>query len=281
LGKIYKALEKFKAESAPDQLHEAPADHSATSDGSAEIKTVEAVHESLPKDSRSLDRNLIAFHSPLSHAAEQFKILRTRLLFPPDGIPPRVIMVTSAMQGEGKSFSAANLAVSIAQGINEHVLLIDCDMRRPVQNQIFGFGRVNGLSDYLSKKKDLEDILLKTSIEKLTLLPGGRIPPNPAELLSSKRMSELLQEVKERYQDRFVVIDTPPPHLTAETNALAKQVDCILLVMQHHKTSREQVETLVEKLGKEKILGIILNQFKKTLKKYNNYYYYQEKDGKS
>jgi exopolysaccharide/PEP-CTERM locus tyrosine autokinase len=188
-------------------------------------------------------------------------------------------MVTSAMQSEGKSFSAANLAVSIAQGINENVLLIDCDMRRPTQHQIFGFGKVNGLSDYLLGDTQLENLLLKTSVPKLTLLPGGPIPPNPSELLSSKRMSELLFEVKGRYPDRFIVIDTPPPQLTSETSALANQVDTILLVMKHLKTPREEVEGLVEKLGKEKILGVILNQFHKSLKKYsNNYYYYQSSE---
>jgi len=272
LGKIYDALEKFKSESNPAPLGGVRGIVSEKT-GSEKCGNFQIHGEQLPPVN-TLDRNVVAYNDPLSYAAEQFKILRTRLLFPLEGAPPRTIMVTSALQNEGKSFTAANLAVSIALGINDHVLLMDCDMRRPTQHRLFGFGVGDGLSDYLGGRRKLEDILLKTSVEKLTLLPGGRTPHNPSELLSSSRMSELLMEVKERYHDRYIIVDSPPPHLTAEATALAGQMDGILLVMRYFKTPRIQVEKLVEKIGKNKILGILLNQFDQPLMKYRGYTHY-------
>jgi protein-tyrosine kinase len=207
------------------------------------------------------DENLVTLLNPQSFESEQFKILRTNLLFPASGKPPRTILVTSAVPGEGKSFVSANLAVSIAQSIEEHVLLVDCDIRRPSQHRNFGFDDVPGLSEYLSRKIPLSSVLLKTQVKKLSILPGGTPPPNPSELLSSEPMSELVEEVKQRYPDRYIVIDSPPPKFTAETAALARQVDGIVLVVNSGKTPRGLIEELVETLGKEKILGIVMNRF--------------------
>ena len=148
---------------------------------------------------KSIDRNLVVLTKPNSFEAEQFKILRTNLLFPVSGKPPRTIMITSAVSGEGKSFVAANLAVSIAQGIDEHVLLMDCDMRMPAIHKSFGLSNIQGLSDYLSDDAPLSSSILKTKTERLTILPGGKPQHNPAELLASEKMSQLLVEAKTRY----------------------------------------------------------------------------------
>ena len=277
MGKIYDALEKFKNEESPAVIENAIGTHLEKMD--VDMPFQKGVSKELLNKKIKLDPNLVTYSNPLSYAAEQFKILRARLLFPLKGVPPRTIMITSALQGEGKSFSTANLAISIAQGINEHVLLIDCDMRSSMQQRLFGFGAVKGLSDYLRGRVELESVLLKTPVEKLTLLPGGRIPPNPSELLSSNQMSRLLVETRERYKDRFIVIDSSPPQMTAETNALAGQMDGIIIVMSHLKTPKSQVEKLIEKVGKDKILGIVLNRFDKPLKEY--YGYHQYRTGKS
>jgi len=253
----------------------------------------------------NIDKNLISFLKPMSFEAEQFKKLRTNILFPVSGKPPRSIMVTSAVPEEGKSFVSSNLAVSIAQGINEYVLLVDCDMRRPSIHNWFGFGDVPGLSDYLSKgialssllegevREDiltkyylskgisLSSLLLKTAVKKLTILPGGNPVNNPAELLSSEQMSKFLREVTERYMDRFIIIDTPPPHLTSETNALARQVDGILLVVKCGNTQRKLVAGLMEMLGKEKILGVVMNRFDmRSSNYYGSYGKYEKYYGK-
>jgi len=211
-------------------------------------------------DKNRIDKNMVTLLKSQSFEAEQFKILRTNLLFPSSGRSPRTIMVTSAVPDEGKSLITANLAVSIAQSIQEYVLLIDCDIRRPCIHTQFGFGHVPGLSDHLSRGIPVSSLLLKTMVKKLSILPGGTHHHNPSELVSSQQMSRLLQEVKYRYSDRFIVIDSPPPKMTAESSALSRQVDGVLLVIEYGRTSREMVSELINTIGKEKILGVVFNK---------------------
>lgn len=217
------------------------------------------------------DKNLVALLSPYSFEAEQFRILRTQILFPSSGTPPRTILVTSAIPDEGKSFVSSNLAICIAHNIDNHVLLMDCDIRRPSIHKIFGFPQdVRGLSEYLSGDEPLSSMLLKTMTKNLSVLPGGQPPPNPSELLSSEKMSHLLSSIKKRYNDRYIIIDSPPPQLTAETSVIARQVDGILLVVRHGRTSKKLVAELVETLGKEKILGVVFNCFDMHISSYNS-----------
>jgi len=301
LGKIYDALEKSKEKHntsvAFDETHDAALsakvdredyakkpvslyrDIKVADASSKRINNVEDLKQvsgitSFAKtdvlyDDNHIDKNMVTLLKPQSFEAEQFKILRTNLLFPSSGKSPRTIMVTSSVPDEGKSLIAANLAVSIAQSIQEYVLLIDCDIRRPCIHTQFGFGDVPGLSDHLSKGIPVSSLLLKTKVNKLSILPGGTLHHNPSELVSSQQMSRLLQEVKYRYSDRFIVIDSPPPKLTAETSALSRQVDGVLLVIEYGRTSREMVSDLVKTIGKEKIIGIVLNKLDM---RFANYY---------
>lgn len=288
MGKISDALEKFrqdKKETIPidvpnrtaverveiqkessDQVHiDEQIEKRSTSSSEAETQAESQV------EFDNIDANMIALLEPRSFEAEQFKMLRTKLLFPASGKPVRTMMVTSAMPGEGKSFVAANLAVSIAQSIQEYVLIIDCDMRMPCIHKRFGFGEVPGLSEYLSSRTPIESLILKTKVDKLSLLPAGKPPDNPSELLSSQMMSGLLKEVKERYSDRYIILDSPPLKLTAETYAMFRQVDGILLVVKHGGTPRKMVSELVETIGKEKILGVVFNNVDMRLTNYLGY----------
>ena len=232
-------------------------------------------------DVSSFDKSLISILKPKSFAAEQFKILRTHLLYPSKGKPPRSILVTSTAPGDGKTFVAANLAINMSLTINKYVLLIDSDLRQPKVHSRFGFEDVCGLSDYLGGKKKLEDLFLKTELDRLTILPAGSIPSNPSELLSSERMASLMKEVVDRYRDRYIIIDSPPPLLTAEAGALASQVDGILLVVNYGKTRRADLKNLIEKLGKDKLLGTVINNVNLrylnqhyVLRKYRSYGHY-------
>jgi exopolysaccharide/PEP-CTERM locus tyrosine autokinase len=217
------------------------------------------------------DKRLISLVDPQSHEAEQFKILRNNILFPVAGTAPQSILVTSSLPAEGKTFVAANLAISIAMNVKTHVLLIDCDLRKPDLHRMFGFDDGPGLSDYLAEERSLPSLLLRTRVERLSLLPGGPIPPNPSELMSSERMAAMLQEVKLRYSDRLIVIDSPPPGLAAETSYLARQADGILLVVEYGKTPREDVEDLMAAVGTKKILGTVLNHLDMPISKRNGY----------
>ena len=207
-----------------------------------------------------------------SFAAEQYKMLRSQLLFPTDKAPPRTIMVTSAIPGEGKSTVASNLAVSISLGKKEHVLLIECDLRRPSIAKLFGMKTVKGLSSYLMEEDELSNLLHKTQIDGLTLLVGGRKPMNPYELLASQLMVDLLEEVKNRYEDRYIILDSPPVQVAAETGVLSKFVDGIVFVVRYGKSSRKVVQETLEKIDKSKLLGVVFNGFEG---KYTSEYYYK------
>ena len=223
-----------------------------------------------------VETELITIANPESFTTEQFKVLRTNLLFPRKGPIARSILVTSTLPGEGKSFVSANLSVSIAQSIKERVLLIDCDLRRPRINRMFGLDDAAGLSEYLNNGYDISSIICPTSLEKLTVIQSCRIPPNPSELLSSEKMSDLMAKVKARYEDRYIIIDSPPPQLTAETMVLSRQVDGILLVVKGGSTKRELIKKVVDQLGRDKILGIVFNNFEigaSSYYSYNNKYY--------
>ena len=265
MGKIYDAFEK--SGQAKD-LKVVPAVKASPGKGHMaknEIQVLEPKRVAPEKTAYTaqIDPHLVTYHDPTSVEAEIFKILRTNILFPKTGEPPASIMVTSAIPGDGKSFVAANLAISIAQGIEEHVLLMDCDMRRSSIHNRFGFnGNVPGLSDFLARKQPLKSLLKKTAVEKLTILPGGPPPPNPSELLSSQAMKDLLRETKNRYHDRYVIVDSPPPQLTAETAVLANYVDGIILVIRYASTPKDLVKELLEKLGREKVIGVVMNGYR-------------------
>jgi exopolysaccharide/PEP-CTERM locus tyrosine autokinase len=225
---------------------------------------------------REFGNDLVVLMNPRSFEAEQFKILRTNLLFPESGKTPRSVLVTSAVPGEGKSFVAANLAVSVARHVNWNVLLIDCDLRKPRIHRQFGFKNVSGLSDYLTKGTNLAQLLLKSGIDNLTILPSGKPPDNPSELLSSQRMAALLEEAAARYQDRLIILDSPPPKLTAESGALARYVDGILVVAKYGSTPKDSVTELINKLGRKKIIGAVVNNFDTGFSRYYKKYYGSE-----
>lgn len=215
---------------------------------------------------------IVVLSAPESIDAENFKVLRAKILFPTNGKKPRIIMITSAFPGEGKTFVAANLAASIAIGINEHVLLIDCDLRRPALHSMLGYSNTHGLSEYLTEKKRLSDLLIRTRIKKLSLLTAGSPGPNPSELLSSTMMKDFLAEAKERYQDRYIIIDAAPSHITAEASVLSNHVDGIIFVVMAQKTPKEPIQRNIQTLGKEKILGIVFNGYSKNYRAYHKHY---------
>ena len=231
-----------------------------------------------PTNGHNIGPGLISILNPYSLETDLFKTLRGKILFPMSGKPPKSLMVTSAVPGEGKTFVASNLAVNVAQNIAEYVLLVDCDLRRPRMHQMFGFNQVKGLSDHLSNGTGLYDLLLKTVVDKLTLLPAGTPPRNPSEILSSAKMANLIDEVKTRYDDRYLIIDSPPPMLAPETSAIAKRVDGIIIVIKYGDTPLKLIEQMMESLDKEKIIGAVLNRFDAHTsgyygyKKYHKYY---------
>lgn len=197
-----------------------------------------------------------------SPVAESFKRLRNQITHYPKGPPPKSILFISAMPKEGKSFACANLGVSLARGVEQHALMVDCDLRRPTIASLFGLPNSNkGLVNHLRDGADLSLLIRPTNIPKLSLLPAGKPPTNPAELLGSNRMTEMIQEVVSRYPDRYVLLDSPPSMVAAETSVLANHVDGVVLIVRWGFSPREQVKQLIDTIGREKIIGVVFNAF--------------------
>lgn len=273
MGKIFDALEKHKRDKAVKEQFLHPPRMEAPSGGDEETLT-----RAFSPDHR-FSHKLVAVSAPDSVDAENFKVLRANILFSRNRPRPRTIMVTSTLPAEGKTFVAGNLAASIALGIDEYVLLVDADLRQPSLHQLLGYGKAEGLHEYLTGRKRLDELIIRTEIEKLSLLLGGKNVPNPAELLSSSAMEDFLKEVSTRYKDRFIVIDSTPSQVTAEANVLANFVDGIVLVVRTGRSPREAVKRTINNLGKEKILGVVFNGYTQARKDYNRYYtkYYKSK----
>jgi capsular exopolysaccharide synthesis family protein len=198
--------------------------------------------------------------------AEQFKALRTRLLFPSSGESLRSVGITSAAFGEGKTYVAAKLALSLAQNVDgKRALLIDADMRLPNLHHRFGFGDVPGLSEFLSGRQPLSSVLLKPFNRNLLLLPAGTPPPNPNELLSSSKMLNLLTEVHSRYDDRHIIIDLPSPKLVPESEVIARRMDGVIVVARAGKSPEDEVRDIIERIGRERVVGVVLNRFDTSL----------------
>jgi protein-tyrosine kinase len=234
-------------------------------------------------DENAIDKNLVSYFKPQSFEAEQFKILRTHIFFPLSGKIPRIIAITSAVPGEGKSFVAANFAVSIARELDRSVLLIDCDLRKPSIHKMFGFkDDILGLSNYLSEKLELSSLVLPTKVEKLHLLAAGSQVENSSELLSSEQMAAMLNEVTRNNDNRFVILDTSPVIMTAEAMAITRYVDGVLLVARTDYTPKAHLKELIKVIDPEKIIGTVLNyvdmrsltqyEYKKYGKKYYGQY---------
>jgi exopolysaccharide/PEP-CTERM locus tyrosine autokinase len=215
---------------------------------------------------------------PHSFVSEQYRTLRSRILSFSKENDLRTILITSCLPGEGKSTVSSNLSICIANGKDEHALLVDCDLRKPSIHKNFGLNNNQGLSNYLNQDIHLSQALYKTEIGKLTLLPAGTHPDNPSELISSEQMRNLLQEMKTRYSNRYIIIDSTPANQTPEPAILAEQVDGVILVVKAGMAGRELIARTVKQLGKEKILGVVFNMVQEPIKsRYNYNYYYSGK----
>ena len=244
MGKMFDALQKVQREKY--------------------MQSEDAFQESVPED-LVLDDKLVSVFAPSSMVTEQFRKLRTHIMMM-SGVEnaPKIIMVSSAISGEGKSLVAVNLASIISVELHSHALLVDCDLRNPSLTRWFGLQEKKGLSDYLTGKAEIKDLLINTSIDKLSILSGGSIQDNPVELIGSNKMKTLIYDFKSRYDDRYIIIDSSPILATTEPSVLNEMVDGIILVIKSGETPRETIQQALKLLDKNKILGVVLNnmQFK-------------------
>jgi exopolysaccharide transport family protein len=220
---------------------------------------------------------LITQVRPQSQMAESYRALRTSLLLSNLGAPPKVIMVTSALPQEGKTTTSINCAVVLAQkGIR--VLLIDADLRRPSIHKTLGMGPRSGLSNVLTGSATLENAIARSSIlSNLDILPAGTPPPNPAELLASTNMRDVLEQLRARYD--HIVVDTPPTLSVTDAVVLSPRADSIVLVIRSGQTTKQALRRSRDILAQvnAKVSGVLLNAVDLSSP---DYYYYYEYQGK-
>lgn len=220
---------------------------------------------------------LITDLDPKSPAVEAYKLLRTNLSFASTDKPLKVIGMTSSGPGEGKSTTAANMAIALAQSGNQ-VLIMDSDLRRSSQHKIFRVpGRRVGVTDILTGAKDISECLIPTLVPNLTLLSAGPTPPNPSELLGSHKMTQLVTELKEQFDT--IVIDLPPIISVTDALIMSPLVDGFVFVISSGTTDRRAALNAKQLLvnAKANILGAVLNRAdpnKSYGSYYSHYYYY-------
>ncbi|MGJ0841781.1 CpsD/CapB family tyrosine-protein kinase [Bacillus anthracis] len=210
---------------------------------------------------------------PKSIAAESYRTLRTNIQYSSFDKEYKVIMVTSSEPGEGKSTTAGNLALCLAQG-DKKVILIDCDLRKPSIHKKFKISNVVGLSDVIVGKEELVTALHRYN-KNLVILTSGKIPPNPSEMLSSKAMNVLIENFKGNFD--YIILDTPPVQAVTDSQILSTKADGTILVVRAEKTKKDSVENAIGLLNKvnANIIGTVLNGVDNGRNKY--YYYYGEK----
>lgn len=214
--------------------------------------------------------SLVVEREPKSPSAEAYRTLRTNIQFSNIDSDIKSLLVTSPVAGEGKSITAANLAITISQ-IGKKVLLIDCDMRRPSVHKMFDISNEVGLTNMLKEELKFERVVYKVS-SNLNILTCGTIPLNPSEVLSSQRMKKFLQEAVNEYD--YIILDTPPVIAVTDAQILSTMVEGVLMVINSTVTSKEackKAKSLLKAVNAN-IIGVVLNKVKREKKSYYEYY---------
>lgn len=228
--------------------------------------------------SRLINRRPIITHiNPKSPISEAYRTLRTNIEFSSVDREVKIIMMTSAGPGEGKSTSAANLATVYAQA-DKKVLLIDADLRKPTMHHTFVKTNRIGLTSILTSQVTWSEAVQQTDIPNLDLLTSGPIPPNPSEIVSSQRMHTLLGELRSHYD--VILIDTPPALAVTDAQIIATQSDGVIFVIDSGKVKRDAALKVKQNLEhvKARILGVVLNNVNRQSRDSYYYYYYGTKE---
>jgi len=216
---------------------------------------------------------LVSVHHPRIGISEAYRSLRTALLLS-SAESLKTVLVTSAVAGEGKTVTVSNIAAVLAQ-LGRSVLLVDADMRKPRQHEVMRVSNRVGLVSFLTRQASLDEITVPTTIENLSVVPAGPLPPQPSELLGSERMREFLAAVKEKYD--FVLIDSPPVLPVTDAVVLSTLVDGVLLCVGAGLAVREDLASCVERLSMvdARVLGVVLNRLHHAGGRYRHKYYYR------
>lgn len=229
-----------------------------------------------PVDFDYLRENHIVVGANYPRVAEEYKLLRTHILHRTKKDNLNTIMFTGPRPDEGKSLTTINLAISLAREIDKTVLIVDTDLRNPSIHKYFGLSGKQGLLDFLKEGVPIPELLIHPQgIAKLVILPGGKPAIDAAELMKSPQMVNLVQELKQCYSDRYVLFDLPPLLNFADALAFAPLVDCIVLVIEAGRTTREELTQCLEMVSDFNVLGLVLNKINRNEGEDTYYDYYQ------
>jgi capsular exopolysaccharide synthesis family protein len=218
------------------------------------------------EDAGALNKRRIALLQPQSYVAEQFRTLRARIDSLAATHPLRTIAVTSAGPGDGKTMAAVNLALVMSMSVSGRILLVDCDLRRPRVHESLGLRVEAGLAEILRGAAELDDALVTVEGSTLQVLPVRSLPANPAELLASGRMRELVEKLVSRF-DR-VIFDLPPLLGLPDAKIVSDLCDGILFVVRAHVTPQEEVQSALEVVDRSRLIGVVLNDADATPDRY-------------
>lgn len=218
---------------------------------------------------------LVSLEDEKSVPKEQFQKLKSEILVKTkNGQTGNTFLITSSVPGEGKTLTACNLAISLAQEFDHTVLLVDADLRRPRVHELFELDVKDGLIQCLKGETNIEDAIYHAGIGKLSVLPAGGVADDPVALLSSSRMTDIINEIKNRYPERFIIIDSTPALLFADARSLGEVVDGVLYVARERIVKASQVRQGLQTLKGAPLMGVIYNGTDETnvTSSYNSYY---------
>jgi len=248
--------------------------------GPREIKDIAySLTKTVPIEMETMVRHRLLTSGANPEIVESYKLLRTHILQKTQAQHANVLMVTSPVQAEGKTLTAINIAISLAQELAQTVLLVDLDFRFPSIPRYFGFEAEYGLVDYLEGRKTIPELLVHPQgIDGLVILPAGRPTEWAAELIRSPRMLGLVPELKNFYPDRYVLFDLPPMLAFADALSFAPLVDGIIMVVAARRTSRDDLKRCQEMLHGRPIVGYVFNRAED--EQQSRYYSYYRNNGR-
>lgn len=211
-------------------------------------------------DQSNLERNRIVSHAKNNLYSGVFDSLRTQVLHKMEENSWKTIAVVSPNPASGKTFVAINLAISIAQQPQKTAILLDLDLRRPKVANYLGLNVAQSMNDYLQGSAKLEDLMISPSIPRLVVVPTMRPVAKSSEILSSSKVINLIQELRDRYESRIVIFDAPPILNSDDAMVLLPQVDCFLLVIANGMSTKSEIEEAMHYLPQEKLLGVVFNK---------------------
>ncbi len=265
MERIKQALQRAREERQRDGTYKS---RRVWSSASPELSISFTETRSLPLTPDIIDKNRLVAVAEDGAMADAYRILRTRVLQRMRANGWRSLAITSMTEHNGKTLTAVNLAISMAKEVNHTVLLVDLDLRRPSIARCFSNEPTPGLSDYLLRGMGISEVLFTPGIDRLVVLPGNEPLANSSEMLSSPAMTSLIQELKARYESRYIVFDMPTLMATDDVLTFLPQTDAVLLVVEEGKTLRQEIARAPDLLQGANLIGTVLNKSADPVYKY-------------